>query len=125
MNYRLYVLELDGGRVYVGITQDFGRRYHQHCSGSGAKYTKKYRPIRPVLVINLGVNELSEAEKYEDAKTLELKMIYGDKCRGGHFMYDMTEYQVKSVYKSFYGYSHPEDTKDIVIRERPVAQDLD
>jgi len=44
----IYVLELEAGRWYVGMSVDVDRRYQQHVSGvegGGARWTSKFRPI--------------------------------------------------------------------------------
>lgn len=40
-----YSLELEGGRKYVGKTDDIKQRLDQHFSGNGSEWTKKYKPI--------------------------------------------------------------------------------
>jgi predicted GIY-YIG superfamily endonuclease len=42
----VYVLELEDGCWYVGITMDLNRRWGQHLSGDGAKWTQLHKPIR-------------------------------------------------------------------------------
>ena len=41
----IYVLKLQGGRYYVGKSQDVIGRYKQHMDGKGSAWTKKYKPI--------------------------------------------------------------------------------
>lgn len=45
----VYVLELEGGRVYVGKSQNVSRRAEQHTGGRGAAFTKLYRPTGRLL----------------------------------------------------------------------------
>ena len=40
----VYSLNLEGGRKYVGKTDDIKRRMDEHFGGSGSKWTKKYKP---------------------------------------------------------------------------------
>ena len=49
----VYSLELEGGRKYVGKTDDINRRFDQHFSGNGAKWTKKYKPIGVIVYKNM------------------------------------------------------------------------
>lgn len=42
----LYMIECEGGGVYVGIAKDVQARYRQHEEGKGAIYTKLRRPVR-------------------------------------------------------------------------------
>lgn len=45
MNYT-YMLECDDGSYYTGWTNNLKKRYHAHCSGRGARYTKMHPPVR-------------------------------------------------------------------------------
>lgn len=45
MNY-IYILECEDGSYYTGWTNDLEKRFHAHCSGKGAKYTKTHHPVR-------------------------------------------------------------------------------
>lgn len=40
----LYLLECQRG-TYAGITNNLAKRYHAHCSGKGARYTRANPPI--------------------------------------------------------------------------------
>ena len=40
----VYTLNLTNGRKYVGMSNNVERRYGQHCRGTGARWTAKYRP---------------------------------------------------------------------------------
>lgn len=42
----LYLIECQGGGIYIGIAVDVGERYSKHVSGKGAKYTKINPPVR-------------------------------------------------------------------------------
>lgn len=42
----LYVLECDGGVLYTGVATDVGRRYDEHVSGKGARFTRARKPVR-------------------------------------------------------------------------------
>ena len=76
-DYVTYVLLLEEGRYYVGLTRSLKRRLDQHCSGQGAKWTKLYSPIALVdLVSGDRENEL----------TNQYILNYGvDVVRGGDF----------------------------------------
>ena len=47
----VYVLQCTEGRWYVGHTTDIYRRIAQHWLGTGALWTKKYKPIRIVSCV--------------------------------------------------------------------------
>ena len=42
----VYVLECVDGSLYTGISTDVARRFKQHCSGKGARYTRGRTPVR-------------------------------------------------------------------------------
>jgi hypothetical protein len=45
----VYVLELAGGRVYVGKSGNVGRRVGRHMSGGGSAFTKAFPPTGNIL----------------------------------------------------------------------------
>lgn len=73
----IYVLELVEERYYVGRTCNFIQRMEEHFTGEGSIYTKKYKPIKIIEVIE-------EKTKYDERdKTLEYMDMYGwKKVRG-------------------------------------------
>lgn len=44
----LYIVECRNGNLYTGITTDVKRRFAQHASGKGAKYTRAFGAIKIV-----------------------------------------------------------------------------
>jgi putative endonuclease len=42
--WHVYLVECMDGSLYTGTTTDVARRYHQHLSGTGARYTKSHPP---------------------------------------------------------------------------------
>ena len=59
----IYILECSDGSLYTGITTDVNRRFNQHNTGKGAKYTCVRRPVKLMLVLESG--DRSEASKEE------------------------------------------------------------
>ena len=45
-----YILRCEGDNLYTGSTRNIEKRFTQHCSGQGANFTKKFRPIEIVYV---------------------------------------------------------------------------
>jgi predicted GIY-YIG superfamily endonuclease len=77
----IYVLLLEGGRYYVGKSDNVANRYKQHLGGSGSAWTRKYKPISLVKTIA----NVSSFE--EDKVTKEYMSKYGiDKVRGGSYV---------------------------------------
>lgn len=46
--WKLYILRCGDGSLYTGIALDVPARFAQHCSGSGAKYTRGRGPLELV-----------------------------------------------------------------------------
>ena len=64
-DWHLYLLECRNGAYYAGITNDIERRYAQHISGKGAKYTRANPPVR--LIGTRAFADRSAALKAEHA----------------------------------------------------------
>lgn len=43
--WKLYILRCGDGTLYTGITTDVDKRFAQHASGKGAKYTRGRGPL--------------------------------------------------------------------------------
>lgn len=75
-NY-IYVLKLIDDRYYVGRTSNILRRIEEHFTVGGSVYTKKYKPLKVIEVIEELTNE------DERLKTIEVMEKYGwEKVRG-------------------------------------------
>jgi len=80
-NTNIYVLRLEGGRYYVGKSDNVMNRYEQHIKGSGSAWTRKYKPIS----LEKTIKNVSSFE--EDKVTKEYMSKYGiDKVRGGSYV---------------------------------------
>jgi predicted GIY-YIG superfamily endonuclease len=76
----LYVLQLQGGKYYVGKTTDINRRYEEHKTGRGSSWTSKYKPVKI-----LEVRPLKDTHD-ENNTTKDLMKKYGvDNVRGGSY----------------------------------------
>ncbi|AXK38787.1 GIY-YIG nuclease family protein [Crenobacter cavernae] len=51
MPWYLYILECAGGRLYTGISTDVARRYAEHATGKGARFTRAHPPERLLLTV--------------------------------------------------------------------------
>ena len=43
MSFYLYMLRCENGSIYTGTAKDYLKRYEEHLSGKGAKYTKSHK----------------------------------------------------------------------------------
>ena len=79
----IYILACDSNMYYVGKTYDIMRRLreHQDQAGKGSDFTKIYKPLRAIRIIE-------NANDYdEDRYTKEYMSIYGiDNVRGGSYV---------------------------------------
>jgi predicted GIY-YIG superfamily endonuclease len=73
--YWVYVLLLEGNRIYVGLTSDLRRRWAQHSSGWGALCTQPFQAIRFVETISCAT--LAEAKELETSTYYIYKEIFG------------------------------------------------
>ena len=76
----LYVISLEGGKYYVGITNNLQQRITQHKEGCGCVWTKKH------VFDRLVSSEPLQHSLDEDTKVEKLMMQHGiDNVRGGSY----------------------------------------
>ncbi len=76
----IYVLELEGGKFYVGKTEHGLQRLKQHTSGQGSKWTKKHKPVD----LHRWFPKQKDAD--ENRVTLEMVKKFGaENVRGGNW----------------------------------------
>lgn len=81
MSTNIYILKLQGGRFYVGKSDNPMKRYQEHMEGRGSAWTKKYKPISVEKIIP----NMSHFD--EDKYTKEYMSKHGiDKVRGGSYV---------------------------------------
>ena len=99
MTTNIYVLRLEGGRYYVGKSDNILERYYQHTQGNGSAWTKKYKPI----ALEKTFNKVTLFE--EDKVTKEYMARYGiDKVRGGSYVQmNLSEEQVTLLEREIRG----------------------
>lgn len=85
-HWHLYVLKLEQGKYYVGITSKTPEhRFKQHKKKIlGANWTRKYSPIKIHYTKDLGICTEQQAQTYEGRVTRKYMEEYGDNnVRGG------------------------------------------
>ena len=61
--WHVYILLCEDGSLYTGSTNNLGKRFLEHKSGKGGKYTRSHKPIK--LVYKEQLPTQSEALKKE------------------------------------------------------------
>jgi len=94
----IYVLRLQGGKYYIGKTDNVMNRYQQHLNGNGSTWTRKYRPI------SLEKSIPSTSPFDEDKITKEYMAKYGiDSVRGGSYVSEiLDDIQSESVQREIW-----------------------
>lgn len=101
-HWTLYILKLEQGKWYVGITsKKLEIRFEQHARKRGAYWTMKYKPLEIELVEDLGIVTKEHAEKYENKITRSLMKERGiNNVRGGDLKHDEEYVQRFGYYRS-------------------------
>jgi predicted GIY-YIG superfamily endonuclease len=99
MSTNIYILKLQGGRYYVGKSENPMKRYQEHIDGRGSAWTKKYKPLSVEKIIS-NVSPFDE-DKY----TKEYMKKYGiDKVRGGSYVsLELDEVQMEAITREIWG----------------------
>ena len=95
----IYILRLEGGKYYIGKTNNINRRKQEHLNGTASVWTRKYRPISVEKII-------PDASPFdEDKYTKEYMAKYGiDNVRGGSYVSEvLDDVQKYSVQKEIWG----------------------
>ena len=78
-----YVLELEDGNYYCGISQHVCKRIGDHILNKGSRWTKLHKPVR---VVETCIIMDADPKVWEKRRTLELMREYGwRRVRGGPF----------------------------------------
>jgi predicted GIY-YIG superfamily endonuclease len=98
-NTNIYVIRLEGGRYYIGKSDNVMNRYQQHLNGNGSAWTRKYKPVSLEKIIE----NVSSFE--EDKITKEYMSKYGiDKVRGGSYVeVELGEFHTQALKMEIWG----------------------
>jgi predicted GIY-YIG superfamily endonuclease len=81
MSTTIYILKLQGGKYYVGKSDNVLERIRDHTNGAGSAWTRKYKPIDVEKTIP------NASPFAEDATVKEYMARYGiDNVRGGTYV---------------------------------------
>ena len=78
----VYILKCGDGTYYTGYTDNFIKRYFEHCSNKGAKYTKGRMPLDIVYYEIYNTKSKAMKREYEIkqfTRKKKEKLIYGPK----------------------------------------------
>ena len=95
----IYVLRLEGGRYYVGKSDNVLTRYQQHLNGNGSAWTRKYKPV------SLEMTHTNVSAFDEDKITKEYMSKYGiDNVRGGSYVeLQLSEFHKEALNMEIWG----------------------
>ena len=69
MDYYVYVLECSNKALYTGITTDLKRRFKEHKSGKGSRYTE-YNPPKKIKYYEIYKSRSKAAKREAEIKKL-------------------------------------------------------
>lgn len=95
----IYILKLEGGRYYIGKTNNIEQRKKQHINGTASAWTKKYKPVSVEKIIP------NASHFDEDKYTKEYMSKYGiDKVRGGSYVeIELADSQIETLNREIWG----------------------
>lgn len=98
-NWWLYVLALQQGKYYVGITSQTPEiRFQEHLHGRKSYWTEQYPPIKIIQTVNLGDLDEESAKTYENKVTRKYMKAKGiNNVRGGDLLQN-SDYIVRFGY---------------------------
>jgi putative endonuclease len=73
----VYILKCSNGCFYTGITNDVARRFNEHKSGKGAKYTRAFR-VKKIVYVEAASSRSAASKKEAEIKswTRKEKKVY-------------------------------------------------
>ena len=77
-NWNIYILECSDKSLYTGSTNNVSKRFEDHNSGSGAKYTKARLPVKLLFQKKIGTKSEACKEEYrikQLSRTEKLELI--------------------------------------------------
>ena len=91
---KIYKLNLEGGKKYVGKTTNVNKRMVQHFSGKGSKVTQKFKPINGEIVdecYGFFSDELEQKHTDENIKKHGYNNVRGGKYTNSHTLTDNSD----------------------------------
>lgn len=93
----IYVLKLQDEKYYVGKTNNFEKRMHQHNTGIGGSFwTKLHKPIEVIRKFEIKSDKKFIYGLEEDKVVKEMMCLYGiDNVRGGSYVRETIDPEIK------------------------------
>ena len=91
---KIYKLNLEDGKKYVGKTTNVNKRMVQHFSGKGSKVTQKFKPINGEIVdecYGFFSDELEQKHTDENIKKHGYNNVRGGKYTNSHTLTDNSD----------------------------------
>ena len=66
--YYVYILLTEKNTYYCGFTDDVEKRFKKHLEGTGAKYTRAFKPVKIVYVQEFPTKLEAQKEEYRIKK---------------------------------------------------------
>ncbi len=60
----VYIILTVNNKLYCGYTNNISKRYHEHISGKGAKYTRANKPLKLVYIKEFKTKNEAMKEEY-------------------------------------------------------------
>jgi len=93
MTTKIYLIECEGGKYYVGRTNCIDRRVLEHFTGNGSKWTQLHKPVKVIKII-----EGSDIFDEEKQTYLAMEQYGIDNVRGGCYStIKLSEYDKKKI----------------------------
>jgi cellular nucleic acid-binding protein len=95
----IYILRLEGGKYYIGKSNNPMKRYEEHLRGEGSAWTKKYRPVGVERIVS------NTSSFDEDKYTKEYMSKYGiENVRGGSYCeIKLDDFQIEALQVEIWG----------------------
>ena len=69
----VYMILTQKGTLYCGYTDDVEKRFNEHLSGKGAKYTRAFKPVKVVYTKEFSSKSEALKEEYRIKHKLSRK----------------------------------------------------
>jgi len=56
--HHVYMLRCKGNRIYTGYTTDVKARFHKHCEGTAASFTRAFPPLELLCSVEVPTRSL-------------------------------------------------------------------